>query len=204
MRRDATKPDGPVDPRFGDDWWRRGVIHQIYPRSFAHSDGDGTGDLPGIIEHIDHLGPSGLGVDAIWLSPIYPSPGHDIGYDVSDHSAIDPRFGSDADFNRPVAEAHARGIRILLDLVMNHTSDEHPWFQASRVSREGPFADWYLWHDPSGTDRRGGPLPPNDWASWFAGARLDVRPGPRPVLPSQLSCRAAGGELAGPGGGGAA
>lgn len=105
MRRDATKSDGPVDLRFGDDWWRRGVIYQIYPRSFADSDGDGTGDLPDIIEHLDHLGPTGLGVDSIWLSPIHPSPGYDIGCDVSDHAAINPRFGSDADLNRLDAES---------------------------------------------------------------------------------------------------
>ena len=155
--------------RFGDDWWRRGVVYQIYPRSFADSDGDGTGDLPGIIDHLDHLGPEGLGVDAIWLSPIYPSPGRDIGYDVSDHAAVDPRFGTEADFDRLVAEAHRRGIRVVLDLVMNHTSDEHPWFQASRSDRDGPHGDWYLWRDPAGVDQRGRPMPPNDWVSWFGG-----------------------------------
>jgi alpha-glucosidase len=159
-------PDSPF--RLGDDWWRRGVVYQVYPRSFADSDGDGTGDLPGIIDHLDHLGRDGLDVDALWLSPIYPSPGKDIGYDVSDHAAIDPRFGTEADFDRLVAEAHRRGIRIILDLVMNHTSDEHPWFQASR-RREAPYTDWYIWRDPRGTDRRGRPLPPNDWVSWFGG-----------------------------------
>jgi len=155
--------------RFGPDWWQRGVVYQIYPRSFADSDGDGVGDLPGIIAHLDHLGPAGLGVDAIWLSPIYPSPGRDIGYDVSDHSAIDPRFGTEADFDRLVREAHRRGIRVVLDLVMNHTSDEHPWFRASRGSRDGPMAHWYLWREPSGVDRAGRPLPPNNWVSWFGG-----------------------------------
>ncbi|MFP5342249.1 MAG: alpha-amylase family glycosyl hydrolase [Candidatus Limnocylindria bacterium] len=154
--------------RLGDDWWRRGIVYQIYPRSFADSDGDGTGDLRGIVQHLDHLGPGGLDVDAIWLSPIYPSPGRDIGYDVSDHSAIDPRFGSEADFDLLVDEAHRRGLRVILDLVMNHTSDEHPWFQASR-RREEPYTDWYIWRDPRGTDRRGRPLPPNDWVSWFGG-----------------------------------
>jgi alpha-glucosidase len=165
----TTGQGAPQHPfRLGDDWWRRGVVYQIYPRSFADSDGDGTGDLPGIIDHLDHLGPDGLDVDALWLSPIYPSPGRDIGYDVSDHSAIDPRFGTEADFDRLVAEAHRRGLRLVLDLVMNHTSDEHPWFQASR-RREAPYTDWYLWRDPRGTDRRGRPLPPNDWVSWFGG-----------------------------------
>ncbi len=158
----------PVRSRLADDWWRRGVVYQIYPRSFADSDGDGTGDLRGIIEHLAHLGPDGLDVDAIWLSPIYPSPGLDIGYDVSDHTAIDPRFGTEADFDELVASAHRLGLRIVLDLVMNHTSDQHPWFQASR-RRQAPYADWYLWRDSAGTDRRGRPLPPNDWVSWFGG-----------------------------------
>jgi alpha-glucosidase len=108
-------------------------------------------------------------VDAIWLSPIYPSPGRDIGYDVSDHRAIDPRFGTEADFDRLVVEAHRLGIRVVLDLVMNHTSDEHPWFVASRASRDGPYAGWYIWRDPSGFDRAGRPLPPNDWVSYFGG-----------------------------------
>lgn len=162
--------------RFGDDWWRRGVIYQIYPRSFADSDGDGTGDLPGIIDHLDHLGPQGLGVDALWLSPIYPSPGRDVGYDVSDHTAIDPRFGTEADFDRLVREAHQRGLRVILDLVMNHTSDEHPWFVASRTGRSGPYADWYLWRDPVGLDRRGRPRPPNDWVSWFGGPAWTYEP----------------------------
>ena len=163
--------------RYGDDWWRRGVIYQIYPRSFADSDDDGMGDLPGLIERLPYLGPEGLGVDAIWLSPIYPSPGRDVGYDVSDHSAVDPRFGSEADFDRLVAEAHRVGIRVIVDLVMNHTSDEHPWFVASRASRDGPYADWYIWRDPPGFDRAGRPLPPNNWVSWFGGPAWTYDPG---------------------------
>jgi alpha-glucosidase len=153
----------------GPDWWREGVVYQVYPRSFADSDGDGVGDLPGIIDHLDYLGPDGLAVDAIWLSPIYPSPGLDVGYDVSDHDAVDPLFGTEADFDRLIAEAHRRGIRIVLDLVMNHTSDQHAWFQASRQSRQGPFADWYLWRDPVGFDGDGRPQPPNNWVSFFGG-----------------------------------
>jgi alpha-glucosidase len=156
-------------PRFGDDWWRRGVIYQIYPRSFADGDGDGVGDFQGIIDHLDHLGPDGLGVDAIWLSPIYPSPGRDVGYDVSDHEHVDPLFGSDADFDRLVDAAHERGIRIVLDLVMNHTSEAHPWFVASRASRNGPYADWFIWRDPAGFAPDGEPLAPNNWVSWFGG-----------------------------------
>lgn len=173
MRPDG--PIGPIGPRFGDDWWRRGVVFQIYPRSFADGDGDGTGDLPGIIEHLAHLGPDGLAVDAIWLSPIYPSPGRDVGYDVSDHAAIDPRFGTEADFDRLVTEAHALGIRVVLDLVMNHTSDEHPWFVASR-QRQAPYTDWYIWRDPARTDQAGQPTPPNDWVSWFGGPAWTLDP----------------------------
>jgi alpha-glucosidase len=163
-------------PRFGDDWWQRGVVYQIYPRSFADSDGDGVGDLPGIIAHLDHLGPGGLGVDAIWLSPIYPSPGLDVGYDVSDHATVDPMLGTDEDFDRLVAEAHRRGMRVILDLVLNHTSDQHRWFQASRASRTGPYADWYIWRDPSGYDADGVPLPPNNWLSFFGGPGWEWEP----------------------------
>lgn len=163
-------------PRFGDDWWRRAVIYQIYPRSFADTDGDGVGDFQGIIDHLDHLGPDGLGIDAIWLSPIYPSPGRDLGYDVSDHGRVDPLFGSEADFDRLVEEAHRRGIRIVLDLVMNHTSDAHAWFSASRSSRSGRHADWYLWCDPAGVDAAGRPSPPNNWVSWFGGPAWTYEP----------------------------
>jgi len=163
----VAAPNRAADP----DWWRTGVVYQIYPRSFADSTGDGLGDLPGIIEHLDHVAaPGGLGVDAIWLSPIYPSPGLDGGYDVADHEAIDPLFGTMADFDRLVAEAHRRGIRVLLDLVLNHTSDRHPWFEASRASREGPHANWYIWRDPAGVDRNGRPRPPNNWVSFFGGS----------------------------------
>jgi alpha-glucosidase len=154
-----------------DDWWRTGVVYQIYPRSYADTDGDGVGDLRGIIANLDHLagGPESLGVDAIWLSPIYPSPGLDHGYDVSDHTAIDPLFGSMADFDRLVAEAHRRGLKVILDLVLNHTSDQHPWFQASRSARTGPYAGRYQWRDPAGIDGRGRPIPPNGWVSIFGG-----------------------------------
>jgi alpha-glucosidase len=164
----GARPGGPRRPRLGADWWRRGVIYQVYPRSFADSDGDGTGDLQGIIERLPYLGPDGLDIDAIWLSPIYPSPGRDVGYDVSDHTRVDPLFGTEADFDRLVARAHDLGIRVILDLVMNHTSDLHPWFQASR-RREDPYTDWYVWRDPAGTDRAGDPRPPNNWVSWFGG-----------------------------------
>lgn len=155
-----------------DDWWRSGVVYQIYPRSFADTNGDGLGDLPGVIEHLDHLAgaPESLGVDALWLSPIYPSPGLDAGYDVADHTTIDPLFGTMADFERLVREAHQRGLRIILDLVLNHTSSRHPWFQESRRGRDDPRANWYIWRDPAGRDRRGRPRPPNNWVSYFGGS----------------------------------
>ena len=163
---DAVSP--PVtDAAFGDDWWQRGVVYQVYPRSLQDTNGDGIGDLPGITERLDHL--QRLGVDAVWLSPIYPSPGLDVGYDVSDHSAVDPLYGTMADFDRLVAEAHRLGLRVILDLVMNHTSDQHRWFQASRSGRSGEYADWYIWREPTGVDRRGRPLPPNNWQSFFGG-----------------------------------
>jgi alpha-glucosidase len=167
-RTPGAAPSPVQGAAFGDDWWRNGVIYQIYPRSFADSDRNGIGDLPGIISRLDYL--ADLGVDAIWLSPIYPSPGLDVGYDVSDHTTVDPVFGSEADFDRLVAEAHARGVRVILDLVMNHTSDRHPWFEASRASRDNPFADWYLWRDAAGVDPDGRPIPPNNWLSWFGGS----------------------------------
>ncbi|HEX5015577.1 MAG TPA: alpha-glucosidase [Candidatus Limnocylindrales bacterium] len=158
----------------GGDWWQDAVVYQIYPRSFADSNGDGIGDLPGIIDHLDHL--VRLGVDAIWLSPIYPSPGLDVGYDVSDHTRVDPVFGTEADFDRLVAETHRRGMRLILDLVMNHTSDQHAWFEASRQSRDNEYADWYLWRDPAGFDTNGDPLPPNNWVSFFGGSAWTWEP----------------------------
>lgn len=144
-------------------WWQHAIIYQIYPRSFQDSNGDGIGDLAGIIARLDYL--AWLGVDAIWISPIYPSPMADFGYDVADYTAIDPRFGTLADFDRLVAAAHARGIRVILDYVPNHTSDQHPWFIDSRSSRDHPKRDWYLWRDPAPD---GGP--PNNWVSIFGGS----------------------------------
>ncbi len=144
-------------------WWRDGVIYQIYPRSFADANGDGIGDLRGIISHLDYL--RALVIDAVWLSPIYRSPMKDFGYDVSDYRDVDPVFGTLADFDDLLREAHARGIRIVMDMVMNHTSDEHPWFVESRSSRDNPKRDWYIWRDP-----RPGNKPPNNWASAFGGS----------------------------------
>ena len=163
----------PAEPAPAADWWRTGVVYQIYPRSFADHDGDGFGDLAGIIDHLDHLNdgtPASLGVDAIWLSPIYPSPGLDVGYDVSDYTGVDPRFGTLADLERLVAEAHRRGIRVILDMVLNHSSQDHPWFVASRASRDNPYADWYIWRDAAGRTRDGRPRVPNNWVSFFGGS----------------------------------
>ena len=143
-------------------WWQAATIYQIYPRSFADSDGDGIGDLNGIADRIDYL--VELGIDAIWISPIYPSPMADFGYDVADYTGIDPRFGTLADFDALLAKAHAAGIRVLLDFVPNHSSDRHPWFVESRSSRDNPKRDWYIWRDPAPD---GGP--PNNWISDFGG-----------------------------------
>jgi alpha-glucosidase len=142
-------------------WWKTAVVYQIYPRSFCDADGDGVGDLEGIGRHLDHL--AWLGVDALWLSPIFPSPMRDFGYDVADYCDVDPRFGTLADFDRLLAEAHARGLRVLLDWVPNHTSDQHPWFRESRASRASPKRGWYVWRD--GTPDR----PPNNWRAAFTG-----------------------------------
>ena len=143
-------------------WWRAGVLYQIYPRSFADSNGDGHGDLRGVIDHLDHL--EWLGVDGVWLSPINTSPQADWGYDVADYKGIEPDFGSLEDLDRLVAEAGARGIRVLMDLVPNHTSDRHAWFVDARSSRQAEHRDWYVWADakPDGS-------PPNNWRSSFGG-----------------------------------
>ena len=162
------------------DWWQRGVVYQLYLRSFADSDGDGVGDLPGVIAHLDHLNdgtPASLGVDAILLSPMYPSPGFDVGYDISDYRAIDPAFGAMHDFTSLLDAAHLRGTAVIVDLVMNHTSHLHPWFVASRESRTGPYADWYLWRDPIRRGWRGRRRPPNNWVSFFGGRAWTWDPG---------------------------
>ncbi len=143
-------------------WWQAATIYQIYPRSFADSDGDGIGDLNGIAGRLDHL--VSLGVDALWISPVFPSPMADFGYDVADYTGIDPRFGTLADFDVLLAKAHGLGLRVLLDFVPNHSSDQHPWFVESRSSRENAKRDWYIWRDPAPD---GGP--PNNWISDFGG-----------------------------------
>ncbi len=145
------------------DWWRGAVIYQIYPRSFQDSNGDGIGDLKGITARLPHV--AALGVDAIWISPFFTSPMRDFGYDVSDYENVDPIFGTLVDFDTLIAEAHRLGIRVMIDLVLSHTSDQHPWFVESRSSKTNPKADWYVWADarPDGT-------PPNNWLSIFGGS----------------------------------
>jgi alpha-glucosidase len=143
-------------------WWQTDIIYQIYPRSFQDTTGDGVGDLNGITRRLDYL--RSLNIGAVWISPIFPSPMHDFGYDVADYCDIHPLFGTLDDFDRQLAEAHARDIKVILDLVPNHTSDEHPWFRQSRSSRDNPYRDWYIWRDPAPD---GGP--PNNWASHFGG-----------------------------------
>ncbi|MBQ0958204.1 DUF3459 domain-containing protein [Ideonella sp. 4Y11] len=145
-----------------EPWWRGATLYQVYPRSFADANGDGIGDLPGLIERLPYI--ASLGVDGLWVSPFFPSPMRDFGYDVSDHCGVDPRFGTLADVDRLVAEAHRLGLKLLIDQVWSHTAAEHPWFQASRASREGPLADWYVWADPKPDGS-----PPTNWQSWMGG-----------------------------------
>jgi alpha-glucosidase len=147
------------------NWWKNAVIYEIYPRSFQDSNGDGIGDLNGITQRLDYL--KELGVDAIWLTPVYPSPQADFGYDISDYKNIDPQYGTLADFDRLVAEAGKRHIRILMDMVMNHTSDKHEWFIQSRSSRDNPYRDWYMWRDGKGETATDKGAPPNNWQSYF-------------------------------------
>ncbi|MDP3179861.1 MAG: alpha-amylase family glycosyl hydrolase, partial [Spirochaetaceae bacterium] len=143
-------------------WWNRSVVYQIYPSSFQDSDGDGIGDLKGIIRRIPYL--EYLGVDLLWICPIYASPHDDNGYDISDYQAIDPRYGTMDDMLELIRTAKERGIRILLDLVVNHTSDEHPWFAQSRRAKDDPKRDWYIWKSADGEEE------PTDWPSMFGGS----------------------------------
>jgi alpha-glucosidase len=162
---------GPSEPRRSGsgEWWRGAAIYQVYPRSFQDSNGDGVGDLPGILEHLPYL--ADLGVDALWISPFCTSPMKDFGYDVSDYRNVDPVFGTLADFDRLLARAHALGLKVLMDQVLSHSSDQHPWFQDSRQGREGPRADWYVWADP-----RPDGTPPNNWQSVFGGPAWSWEP----------------------------
>ena len=157
-----------LDPLVEPTWWRTSVVYQIYPRSFADSDGDGIGDLRGIIEHVDHL--ADLGVDVVWLSPVYRSPQDDNGYDISDYQDIDPLFGTLADVDELIKALHDRGIRLMMDLVVNHTSDEHPWFVESRSSTDNPKRDWYWWRPAREGTIAGQPgAEPTNWVAAFSG-----------------------------------
>ena len=155
-------------PQAADPWWKHAVIYEIYPRSFQDSNGDGMGDLNGITSRLDYL--KNLGVDAIWITPFYPSPQVDYGYDIADYKAIDPDYGTMADFDRLVSEAKKRNIRVILDFVINHTSEQNAWFKESRSSRDNPKRDWYIWRDR----KNGGP--PNNWLSWFGGSAWTLDP----------------------------
>ena len=146
-------------------WWKESIVYQIYPRSFKDSNGDGIGDLNGITEKMDYL--KKLGVNVVWLSPVYQSPNDDNGYDISDYRAIMTEFGTMEDFDRMLAAAHEHGIKIVMDLVVNHTSDEHPWFIESRKSKDNPYRDYYIWRD--GKDGK----EPNNWGSCFSGPAWD-------------------------------
>jgi oligo-1,6-glucosidase len=151
-----------------NDQWRHWVVYQVYPRSFADSTGDGVGDLPGVLAHLDYL--QQLGVDVVWLSPVYRSPMADNGYDISDYQDVDPLFGTLADLDELITQLHARGMRLVMDLVVNHTSDEHPWFTESRSSRDNPKRDWYWWRDPRPGSTPGTPgAEPTNWESFFSG-----------------------------------
>jgi alpha-glucosidase len=169
----ATLESGAVSTSPRDRWWEGAVIYQVYPRSFADANGDGIGDLAGITSRLDHLRgtDASLDVDALWLSPIYPSPLHDFGYDISDYTGVAPEYGGLADLDALIDACHARGLRILMDLVPCHTSIEHPWFVESRSSRNNPKRDWYLWADPAPD---GGP--PTNWDAVFGGSSWQLDP----------------------------
>jgi alpha-glucosidase len=156
------------------DWWKNSVLYEIYPRSFQDTNRDGIGDLNGITQRLDYL--KTLGVDAFWLTPIYPSPQVDFGYDISDYENIDPQYGTLADFDRLMAEANKRHIRIIMDMVMNHTSDKHKWFLESRSSRNNPYRDWYVWRDGKGETATSKGEPPNNWQSDFGGSAWEWDP----------------------------
>ena len=188
----AQNANKPVDAE-GHQWWQHAVFYEIYPRSFADSNNDGVGDLKGITSKLDYL--KDLGVDAIWISPCFPSPQVDFGYDVSDYENIDPMYGTLADFDTLASEAKKRGIHIILDFVVNHTSDQHKWFLDSKSSRTSEHRDWYIWRDGKGAGTAAEQLDLD-----LRRFRVEVRFHDESVLLPLLLCRAARPELAQPGG----
>src|SRR3984957_3979530 len=171
----------------GEAWWRGAVIYQIYPRSFRDGNGDGIGDLAGVVEKLPYI--ASLGVDAIWIAPFFPSPMCDFGYDLADHCAVDPAYGTLVDFDRLVERAHRLGLRVLIDQVWGHTSNIHPWFLESRGDRNGAKADWFVWGDPCADG-----TPPNNWLAVFGGSAWSWSPQRRqyylhPFLASQPSLK---------------
>jgi alpha-glucosidase len=147
-------------------WWKEAVFYQVYPASFQDSNGDGWGDLPGLLSRIPYI--ASLGVDAVWLSPMFESPQIDMGYDISDYQAVDPSYGTVEDVEKLVKACHDNGMKLILDLVVNHTSDQHKWFKESRSSKDNPKRDWYFWR-PARYDEQGRRLPPTNYRSYFAG-----------------------------------
>ena len=145
-----------------NQWWQSAVVYQVYPRSFQDSNGDGIGDLPGITQRLDYI--KQLGADVIWLNPIYRSPGVDNGYDISDYYDINPEFGTMADFDQLLTTAHAKGLKIMMDIVVNHSSDQNKWFTTSAQSKDNPYADYYIWRDPVDGHE------PNNWGGFFGGS----------------------------------
>ena len=168
IRQESKTAESTPKPA-ADEWWKHAVIYEIYPRSFQDSDGDGIGDIKGITSRLDYL--EDLGINAIWITPMYPSPGVDYGYDISDYTAIDPVYGTMEDFDRLVAEAKKHNIRVIMDYVINHTSDQHAWFKESASSKTNPNRDWYIWRDGKGPG-----LPPNNWQSWFGHSAWTLDP----------------------------
>jgi alpha-glucosidase len=167
---DRTRPTAHTQQdNNGDVWWKHAVIYELYPRSFQDSNNDGIGDINGIAQRLDYL--KSLGVDAIWITPMYPSPQIDFGYDIADYEAIDPQYGTMADFDKLLAQAKQRGIRVIMDMVVNHTSDQNSWFRESKSSKSNPKRDWYIWHDPAP-----GGGPPNNWQSWFGHSAWTLDP----------------------------
>ena len=168
-------------------WWKEGVVYQIYPKSFKDSNGDGIGDLKGIINKLDYL--KELGVDILWLCPIYKSPNDDNGYDISDYRKVIEEFGTEKDFEELLTEMHKRGLKLLMDLVVNHTSDEHQWFIESKSSKDNPYRDYYIWKDGEEGN------PPNNWGSFFSGSAWKYDETYKAILSSPIFYKATRFEL---------